>query len=176
MRCIPFFICLLFYSMGLTAGQPESANGTAGFAGALHKLKQQSLILDRDLLLLEQQITQPVSIYLTLDTDSRFVLEKLVVKLDGEDIFSHVYTPVERRALVNGGAQLIYKTALKSGKHSLIAYYQSSKGYQGGTEYRFSKTDDSKVLMLHIHSTESKESRLKPQVKVISLEGERHAR
>ncbi len=180
MRCIPFSLIAVLCVSGLLnvtmAAQPESGPTQGDFSGALQTLKQQSLELERDLLSLEQQITRPISIYLTLDTDSRYFIEKLVLKLDGQDLLTHEYRLEERQALNQGGAQLLYNAPLEAGKHRLIAYYQSNKGYQGGTEYEFIKTDHSIVLKLHIFSNESKESRLKPLMKIVPLEGGSHAR
>ncbi len=139
--------------------QAESA-----FTEALQTLKQQSLSLDRDLLLLEEKITRPLSIYLSTQVDAKFVLNSMTLTLDDKPLLDIQYTDNERQALAKGGAQLLYRGALPSGEHQLIAYYSSDKGYQGGTKFKFSKGDISQVIEIKILKGNSRESRLKPAV------------
>lgn len=169
MRCTQMIILILMLL-------PLRGNAETDFAELLQTLKQESLSLDRDLLLLEEQITRPVSIYLTLETDSRFVLEKLVLRLDNKLLMDLRYSGLERNALQEGGAQLIYRGMLSPGPHQLISYYQSDKGHQSGKEYRFVKTDDTHVIEIRIQKTHFKESRLQPVVKISSVKEVIHAR
>jgi len=128
----------------------------------LQALKQQSLLLGRDLLLLEDKIKQPFSIYLSQKTDAKFALETLTLKLDGKPLLTHRYSPNQHKALKKGGAQLIYKGTLSEGEHKLIAYYRSNKNYQGGGEFEFNKKPFSQSIEIFIHKNKSKESRLQP--------------
>lgn len=130
----------------------------------LQSLKQQSLLLDRDLLLLEDKIKQPFSIYVSQKADAKFALETLTLKLDGKSLLVHRYTTNEHKALKKGGAQLIYKGTLTEGEHKLIAYYRSNKNYQGGGEFEFSKTASSQSIEIFIQKNKSKESRLQPKL------------
>jgi len=132
----------------------------------LQGLKQQSLILDRDLLILGDKIKKPFSIYLSQKTDAKFVLEVMTIKLDGKALLSHKYTDLERKALRNGGAQLLYKGVLPDGQHKIIAYYRSNKDYQGGDEFEFNKSSDSQAIEISLKKEDSKESRLQPKVSI----------
>ncbi len=168
MRCTQMIILILLIL-------PLAGNTEPAFVEELQQLKQASLSLDRDLILLEEEITQPLSIYLTLETDSRFVLEKLVLRLDNRSLLSQQYSEEQRKALAEGGAQLLFKGELPAGQHQLIAYYQSDKGYQSGKEYRFVKTDSSLIVEIRIQKTNFKESRLHPVVKIGSVKGVQNA-
>jgi len=136
----------------------------------LQALKQQSLLLDRDLLILDDKIKKPFSIYLSQNTDAKFVLEVMTIKLDGKPLISHNYTDLERKALKNGGAQLIYKGVLSDGAHKIIAYYRSNKDYQGGHEIEFKKDSDSQAIEISLKRGESKESRLQPKLSIQIIE------
>jgi len=130
----------------------------------LQALKQQSLLLDRDLLVLEEKIKQPFNIYLSLRTDAKFVLETITIKLDGEELHVHKYNKKERLALKKGGAQLLFSGLLSPGSHTLIAYYRSNKDYQAGSEFNFDKSNGSQSIEISLRKGESKESRLQPKV------------
>lgn len=160
MRFFQFSLYLLLITSSLEIRAEQSINPE------LQALKQESLLLDRDLLLLEDKIKQPLSIYLSQATDAKFVLETMVVKLNGELLVGHNYTQKERLALKKGGAQLLYKGVLTEGKHKLISYYRSNKDYQGGTEFEFIKAPGMQVIEISIQKSESKESRLRPAVTI----------
>lgn len=164
MRGILFtvFLILLMFSR---------AHAESAFTEAMQSLKQQSLSLDRDLLLLEEKITRPLSIYLSTQVDAKFVLHSMTLTLDGKPLLDVKYSDVERKALAKGGAQLLYRGALSPGEHQLIAYYQSDKGYQGGSKFKFSKDDASQIIEIKILKGNSRESRLQPSVVINTIEG-----
>ncbi|MCW8933945.1 MAG: hypothetical protein OQK98_04395 [Gammaproteobacteria bacterium] len=138
----------------------------------LQTLKQKSLLLDRDLLILDDKIKKPFSIYLSQMTDAKFVLEVMTIKLDDKPLTIHNYTDLERKALKNGGAQLIYKGVLADGTHKIIAYYRSNKDYQGGAEFEFNKSSDSQSIEISINRGESKESRLQPKLSIQAVKND----
>ena len=132
----------------------------------LQRLKQQSLELDRDLLILQDKLKQPLRIFVSQYTDSKFVLEKMTIKLNGRQIVSHEYNEVQRQALTDRGAHLIYQGALQPGVYNLIAYYQSGMNYQGGSEFKFTKSNEAYDIEVILHKNESRESRLQPEVSI----------
>ncbi len=158
MRFFQLLNCLLLIAFLSAASAEQSINLE------LQGLKQQSLLLDRDLLILGDEIEKPFSIYLSQVTDIKFVLETMTIKLDGKPLVSHTYTAKERKALKKGGAQLLYKGTLSDGPHKLIAYYRSNKDYQGGEEFEFNKKSASQAVEISLQKGESKESRLQPGV------------
>lgn len=169
MRCI-LFTCFIMLCL-VSRVQAES-----GFTEALQTLKQQSLSLDRDLLLLEEKITQPLSIYLSLQVDAKFVLQSMTLTLDNKPLLNVQYTDIERQAMAKGGAQLLYRGALPEGEHQLIAYYQSDKGYQGGSKFSFRKDQASQVIEIQILRGKSRESRLQPSVVINTVAGNTDAK
>jgi len=130
----------------------------------LQSLKQQSLLLDRDLLILEDKIKKPFSIYLSQITDAKFSLETMTVTLDGKVLLKHEYTDRQNEALKKGGAQLLFKGDIAEGPHKLIAYYRSNKNYQSGAELQFIKKPASQSVEISLLKGKSKESRLQPKV------------
>jgi len=158
------FLLLSFY-LALTVNAPL-LYAEQNINPELQLLKQQSLLLDRDLLVLEEKIKKPFSIYLSQKTDAKFVLENIVIKLDGQPLLEHKYNETERKALKRGGAQLLFNGSIPAGQHKLIAYYRSSKNYQGGAEFEFIKKNDAQAIEIVLYKSESKESRLQPNVAI----------
>lgn len=164
MRSILLLLLALSLNTPVLGNTPDT-----GYSDALQTLKQQSLALDRDLLMLEEKITQPVSIYLTQNTDTRFVLEKMVLTLGDSINIAHQYTDQQRKALARGAAQLLYSGGLPNGKYQLITYYSSNKGHQGGVEFEFVKSNASRVFELRLQKEQTKESRLRPTLLVSEI-------
>ena len=160
MRFFNFLSGLLFIVLPSVVCAEQSINLE------LQALKQQSLILDRDLLILDDKIKKPFSIYLSQKTDAKFVLEVMTIKLDGKPLLSHNYTDLERKALRKGGAQLLFKGVMADGAHKIIAYYRSNKDYQGGDEFEFIKNSDSQSIEISLKKGDSKESRLQPKLSI----------
>lgn len=133
----------------------------------LQQLKQQSIALDRDLILLEDKVMQPLSVYVSQFADAKFKLESLVLTLDDKPLAKFTYQNRHRQALEQGGAQLVFKGMVAEGKHTLVAYYTSDKGYQGGVEYTLVKQPMAQSIEFRLLKDQSKESRLRPLMRVI---------
>ncbi len=160
--------CLLLIAFSFVSHAEQSINLE------LQVLKQQSLLLDRDLLIVEDKIKKPFSIYLSQLTDAKFAIETLNIQLDGKQLVRHQYTDIERQALKKGGAQLLFKGSLDEGEHQIIAYYRSNKDYQSGEQFTFNKNSAALAIEISLYKGESKESRLQPKVdikKVQSAQG-----
>ncbi len=155
--------CLLFTAFSCVA------NGGQGINPELQVLKQQSLLFDRDLLILEDKINRPFSVYLSQNTDARFMLETLVIKLDDQPLATHKYTGAERNSLKKGGAQLLYKGAVSAGPHKLTVYYRSYKKYQGSAELKFNKEPFPQAVEILLQKDQSNESLQHPAILITPL-------
>lgn len=112
-------LCLV---VGLVQAQSE-----AGIADNAETLKQQALELNRELLILEEELLYPASsqmaIYLSMDIGEYFQLDAVKVKLDDEFIASELYTDRQIDALFRGGIQKLYIGNIKQGQHEISAFF-----------------------------------------------------
>lgn len=96
-------------------------------ADEIETLKQQLLELNRDLLILEEELLYPASnqiaIYLSVDVGEYFQLDSVKVHIDDQLVASELYTEHQVDALLRGGVQRLYVGNLKSGEHNLTAFF-----------------------------------------------------
>lgn len=121
-------------------------------------LKKAALNLNRDLLLLEEELLFPgstqVAVFVSMDVGEFFQLDAVKVKIDDQVIGSHLYTEKQIYALARGGIQRIYVGNIKSGSHQISAFF-TGKGPQGrdykrAAEMTFEKTTDPALIELKI--------------------------
>ncbi len=136
---------------------------------SLQSLKWQSLMLNRDILLLDEQINKPLSIYLTQHENEQFNLEVFTVLLDGRLLVRNKYSKRENNALDNGGAQLLYNGALAEGTHKLTVFYRSRNGTMSGSEFSLNKKVASSILEIALGKN-SANATLKPDVSIHLLD------
>ena len=158
MRCICFILICVLAVPGLLNASPS------GLDSSLQLLKQQALELERDLLILEEQLDHPLVIYLSMDAAHKFKLESLHILLDGEPLQIHEYDSNTRDALRKGGAQLVYSGKLALGQHELIAYYRSNRDHQRGAKLEIHKTLKPTFIEIIIQSQQGTETRLRPEL------------
>ena len=154
--------CLWVALVLFGSGQLHAA-GT-GLDPSLQLLKQQALELERDVLILEEQMDHPLVIYLSMEAQRKFKLHSLHIVIDGQLVRTHVYDSNTREALEKGGAQQVYKGALAPGDHELIVYYRNSRAYQRGEKRVINKTLKPQFIEIHIPRAESLESRSQPEL------------
>ena len=162
-------LILLLIFLGNTTAQSQIESGARQYRGldsALQLLKQQELELERDLLILEEQVTNPLVIYFSMDTDHKFKLDSLTILLDGKKLTAKEYNAAIIKNLRRGSAQLVFKGSIAQGKHELIAYYTSNRDYQRGSKLIIEKTIQPKFLEIVIQKQDSKESRLQPELMI----------
>ncbi|MDO3384617.1 AraC family transcriptional regulator [Gilvimarinus sp. SDUM040013] len=143
------------------AAQPANANDLADNAEAL---KQQSLQLNRDLLILEEELLFPASsqmaVYLSLDVGDYFGLDSVKVKLDDDFISSELYTKRQVDALHRGGIQKLYVGNLRQGEHEISAFFTgigpNGQAYKRATSITIEKTTAPLVLELKIVDSSQK--------------------
>jgi len=156
-------LCLCVMSGGLVNAQtddPEAAQQQKNTVlnQEVEDLKQSALNLNRDLLLLEEELLFPgntqVAVFVSMDVGEFFQLDAVKVKIDNQVIGSHLYTEKQVSALFRGGVQRIYVGNIKSGQHEISAFF-TGKGPQGrdykrAAKMTFEKTSEPAMLELRI--------------------------
>ncbi|HEY6240646.1 MAG TPA: AraC family transcriptional regulator [Burkholderiales bacterium] len=124
----------------------------------IQSLKQEAMELNRDLLVLEEELLFPastqVAIFVSVDIGTLFDLDSVQLKLDNSVVTNYLYTEREAQALHRGGVQRLYMGNLKTGKHELVAVFAGKgprwRDYRRGTTLKFDKGTDPKYIELQI--------------------------
>ena len=148
---------LLFLLSMLVATVSTQANEN-GLAEDIQSIKQQTLELNRDLFILEEELLYPsdtqVSVFLSLDIGEFFKLDAVKLSIDGKVVTHYLYTERQVSALRRGGVHRLYLGNLKSGEHELVAVFTgfgpNGRDYRRGTELVFDKQAGARHLELKI--------------------------
>jgi len=124
----------------------------------IQSLKQEAMELNRDLLVLEEELLFPastqVAVFVSVDVGTLFDLDSVQLKLDDAVVTNYLYTEREARALHRGGVQRLYIGNLRTGKHELVAVFTGKgprwRDYRRGTALKFDKGTDPKYIELQI--------------------------
>jgi hypothetical protein len=124
----------------------------------IQSLKQEAMELNRDLLVLEEELLFPastqVAVFVSVDVGTLFDLDSVQLKLDDLVVTNYLYTEREAQALHRGGVQRLYMGNLKTGKHELVAVFTGKgprwRDYRRGTTLTFEKGTDPKYIELQI--------------------------
>jgi hypothetical protein len=124
----------------------------------IEDLKKASIDLNRDLLLLEEDLLFPAStqiaVYVSLDVGHYFALDSVKLTIDGQMVSSYLYTPKQISALTRGGVQRLYLGNLKTGSHEITAFFigkgPEERDYKRGATYTFNKTQKPGMLEIRI--------------------------
>ena len=127
--------------------------------------------LNRDLLVLEEELLFPantqVALFLSMDVGKLFELDSVQIKLDDKLVTNYLYTPAEVKALHRGGVQRVYLGNLKSGEHTLVAFFTGGgpheRDYKRGATVKFDKSTEPKYIELQIKDSTAK---LQPEFEV----------
>jgi hypothetical protein len=141
-----------------------SAPDAATLDGRVQDIKSDVIKLNRDLLVLEEELLFPantqVALFVSMDVGKMFELDSVQIKLDDKMVSSYLYTPLEVAALHRGGVQRIYLGNLKVGEHELVAYFTGKgphdRDYKRGATVKFEKSTDAKYIELRIKDSEAK--------------------
>jgi hypothetical protein len=151
-----------------SAAPPAAAAPASAPAGGLDDRVQQAksdvLKLNRDLLVLEEELLFPastqVAVFVSMDVGKLFELDTLQVKLGDKVVASHLYTPLEVQALHRGGVQRVYLGNLKTGAHELVAFFTGKgpheRDYKRGATIKFDKASGPKYIELRIKDSTGK--------------------
>lgn len=160
-RCIQSLI----FSLAVVTGWPAQAAGESFPAADLENLKSEVLKLNRDLLILEEDLLYPaqsqVAVYVSMDVGEYFHLDSVKLHIDNELTASHLYTEHQRNALIRGGIQPLFKGNLKSGSYQLSAFFTGigpqGREYKRAASLELEKTDEPLVLELRIADSSGKQ-------------------
>ena len=131
-------------------------------AGGLDERVQQAksdvIKLNRDLLVLEEELLFPastqVALFVSMDVGKLFELDSVQIRLDDKLVANHLYTPLEVQALHRGGVQRVYLGNLKSGSHEIVAFFTGAgpheRDYKRGTTIKFDKGTGAGYVELRI--------------------------
>jgi len=148
-------------SPGVRAAEPAP---TASLDTRVQEVKAELIRLNRDLLVLEEELLFPastqVAVFLSMDVGKLFELESVQLQLDGKMVSSHLYTALEVQALHRGGVQRLFLGNLKSGRHELVAFFTGqgphARDYKRGTTLEFEKDGAPRYIELRIQDSQAK--------------------
>ncbi len=150
-----------------TAASPRPAS----LDGRIQDVKGDVIRLNRDLLVLEEELLFPantqVALFVSMDVGKLFALDSVQVKLDDKVVASYLYTPLEVEALHRGGVQRLYLGNLRAGEHSLVAFFTGKgpheRDYKRGATLKIDKGTEPKYIELQIKDSTGK---LQPEFEV----------
>jgi hypothetical protein len=150
----------------LAAAPATSASSpvAATLDGRIQDVKSDVIKLNRDLLVLEEELLFPantqVALFVSMDVGKMFELDSVQIKLDDKMVSSYLYTPNEVAALHRGGVQRIYLGNLRTGEHELVAFFTGKgphdRDYKRGATVKFEKGSDPKYIELRIKDSMGK--------------------
>ena len=151
-------------SAALTPGAPASAPVAGTLDGRIQDVKSDVIKLNRDLLVLEEELLFPantqVALFVSMDVGKMFQLDSVQIKLDDKVVANYLYTALEVEALHRGGVQRVYLGNLRSGKHELVAFFTGKgphdRDYKRGATVRFEKDTEAKYIELRIQDSMGK--------------------
>ena len=140
-----------------SASAPEAAT----LDGRIQELKADVIKINRDLLVLEEELLFPantqVALFVSMDVGKLFELDSVQVKLDDKVVASYLYTPLEVQALHRGGVQRVFLGNLRTGNHELVAFFTGKgpheRDYKRGATVKFDKGTDAKYIELRIQDS-----------------------
>jgi len=175
---------LALASFGTTAQQaaasPAAANAPAAVAsapstaaraplaatldGRVQDVKSDVIKLNRDLLVLEEELLFPantqVALFVSMDVGKMFELDSVQIRLDDKLVANYLYTPLEVQALHRGGVQRVWVGNLKAGEHEIVAFFTGKgphdRDYKRGATVKFDKSTEAKYIELRIRDSMGK--------------------
>jgi hypothetical protein len=146
------------------ATAPAPGASAASLDTRIQEAKSDVIKLNRDLLVLEEELLFPantqVALFVSMDVGQLFELDSVQVKLDDKTVANYLYTPAEVKALHRGGVQRVYVGNLRAGTHELIATFTGggphARDYKRGATLKFDKGTDAKYIELRIKDSTGK--------------------
>ena len=126
-------------------------------AAQVESLKSSVLTLNRDLLILEEELLYPassqVAVYVSMDLGTYFALDAIKLKINNQLVASELYTEKQTKALFRGGVQRLYMGNLKAGEHEISAFFTGrgpQQNYKRAAKIVITKAQEPVVLELRI--------------------------
>lgn len=147
---------------GLVAAQSPPA--ATGLDERVQQAKSDVIKLNRDLLVLEEELLFPastqVALFVSMDVGKLFELDSVQIKLNDKLVANHLYTPMEVQALQRGGVQRVFVGNLKSGSHEIVAFFTGKgpheRDYKRGATIKFDKGTGAGYVELRIKDSTGK--------------------
>ena len=149
-----------------SAAAPAAAASASGpgLDSRIQDAKSDVIQLNRDLLVLEEELLFPagtqVALFVSMDVGKLFELDSVQVRLDDKVVANYLYTPLEVAALHRGGVQRVWIGNLKTGDHELVAYFTGKgphdRDYKRGATVKFEKGTEAKYIELRIKDSMGK--------------------
>lgn len=141
-----------------------TATPATSLDGRIQDVKGDVIRLNRDLLVLEEELLFPastqVAVFVSMDVGKLFELESVQVKLDDKVVANFLYTPLQVQALHRGGVQRLHLGNLRAGEHTLVAFFTGKgpheRDYKRATTVKFDKGTDPKYIELRIKDSTGK--------------------
>jgi len=150
---LPLLCCSQVFAQ---AAAPANG-GPAKSAEQVESLKESVLTLNRDLLILEEELLYPassqVAVYVSMDLGAYFALDAIKLEIDNKLVASELYTDKQTKALFRGGVQRLYLGNLKAGEHEISAFFTGrgpQQDYKRGAKVVINKAQEPVVLELRI--------------------------
>ncbi len=136
----------------------------SGLDERVQQAKSDVIKLNRDLLVLEEELLFPastqVALFISMDVGKLFELDSVQIKLDDKLVANHLYTPMEVQALHRGGVQRVFVGNLKSGSHEIVAFFTGKgpheRDYKRGATIKFDKGTGAGYVELRIKDSTGK--------------------
>lgn len=171
MKAAAFALSLVFTSAVAQNTYAQESTESEGAAEAdtnlsqeVEDLKKAALQLNRDLLILEEELLFPantqIAVFLSLDVGEFFRLDSVKIKIDDKLVASHLYTERQNHALSKGGIQRLYVGNVKTGDHELTAIFTGvgpdGREYKRGATMNLTKDDDPKMIEVRVFDSSNK--------------------
>ena len=148
----------------VVSAEPVEASIDKPLDSEMEDVKKALLKLKRDLVILEEDLLFPassqVSVFLSMDLGDFFQLDSVVLKLNGKEVASHLYTDKQIDALYRGGVQKVYVGNVKQGDNSITAFFTgrgpSGRDYRRATTVDFEKSFEPTFVELAISDSTAK--------------------
>ncbi|QFU77219.1 AraC family transcriptional regulator [Halioglobus maricola] len=145
--------------------QTQAQAQDAGLSAQIQDIKQQTIELNRDLFILEEELLFPantqMAVYLSMDVGTFFALDAVKLSIDDEVVANYLYTERQVDALERGGVHRLYMGNLKAGEHEVVAVFtgRGPKGrdYRRATQLKVEKGSGAKNLELQISDAERRQ-------------------
>lgn len=148
----------------VAASAPAASAPEAPLDSRVQDVKSDVIKLNRDLLVLEEELLFPantqLAVFVSMDVGKMFELDSVQLKIDDKQVASYLYTPREVQALHRGGVQRLYLGNLRTGEHELVAFFTGggphTRDYKRGATVKFTKDTQAKYVELRIRDSSAK--------------------
>jgi len=140
-----------------------SVSSEGSLADQTEILKNDIIKLNRDLLILEEDLLFPAStqtaVFLSIDGSGLFQLDSAKVAIDKKPVGHHLYTEKEIAALSRGAVQRLFTGNVSNGKHELVIVLSGigpkGRDYKRAAQLEFDKGTAAQYIELKIEANPS---------------------